>query len=77
MALNEASIAQKIDTLLGDTASLAQPEAKAKFKNDLAKIIVDAIKSATITIPSSAINVTGSNGPATNPAPIPLTNAIT
>lgn len=49
---------------------------KKRFKQGLTQIIIDAIKSATIIIPSGAINVAGTATNQTNVTPITINDAI-
>jgi hypothetical protein len=73
----KSQIEAQIGLLLDSTASLSLEEAKSEFKSQLAELIVDAIKSATITIPSGAINVVGSPSAQSNAVPVILNNSLT
>lgn len=75
MALNEQSIKDQIGTLI-DSTDLDVEEAKEQFKILLADIIINAIKSATITIPSGAINTVGSQSAQSNITPVVVNNGI-
>jgi hypothetical protein len=77
MAILQDNIEVQIEALLASTAGLKLEESKNKFKTDLAKIIVDAIKSATITIQPGIVVVAGSPSTQTNAAPILIENSIT
>lgn len=76
MALNEILIEEQIGELIDSTTTLELEESKAKFKKDLASIIVNAIKSAQLTIPSGAIITTGSALTQTNAAPVVVISGL-
>ena len=75
MALSKTQIANQIGSLI-DGTDLSLEEAKTKFKNDLAEIIVNAIKSARITIPSNTIVTVGSQTTQQNISTIIIDNGI-
>lgn len=79
MALNKptfiASIKTLLDTTFADTGN--SQTARDNFANELADRIDAYIKSATITIPSGAVIVTGTAATQNNPEPIVLNNTIT
>lgn len=65
MPIIEQTISASILTFLNSTSQQEDVEAaKKKFADDLAKIIADAIKSATLNIPTDAISVV-TNGSST------------
>lgn len=76
MALVIATIEAQIEALLNTTSNLELPQAKEKFKKDLAAIIVNAIKSATITIPSGAIQTVGSATAQANAVPVVVSQGL-
>lgn len=57
MALVQATIEAQIGVLLDSTSSLELEQAKQQFKTQLAALIVAAIQSATVTIPTGAVIV--------------------
>ncbi len=60
MPLDEPAIASSINSLIIDTSSKPPEEAVEALKDGLAKIIVDAIKSATVTVDAGiAVSTTG------------------
>lgn len=77
MALAKPTIEAQIETLLTGVAGMELAEARTAFKQQLAQIIVDAIKSATITVKSGVVQVTGPSGVSTNAGPIVISDSIT
>ena len=77
MALVQKTIEDRIEALLTSTADMKLEDARTQFKVQLTQIIMDAIKSATVTVKPGVIQVTGSSGPASNAAPIAITESIT
>lgn len=76
MALVSATIEQQIDQLLTSTAGMELEQAKVQFRKQLTQIIIDAIKSATITVQPGVIQVAGSPSAQSNVAPIVISNSI-
>jgi microcystin-dependent protein len=70
--INETTIAQQIQELLTKMSQVTgDPEtAQQDFAADLATIIATAVRSATVTLAPSTVNVVGTSGPSTNPQPI-------
>lgn len=77
--LNPVTISNAIDKLLTDTSNpdISVEQAKAQFKQQLTQIIVDAIKSATVTIQPGLIITVGSPTTQSNPSPVIIQNGIT
>jgi hypothetical protein len=76
MALNKTIISKEIGDLVTETEKLELEEAKKRFNNGLAEIIIKAIQSADITIISGLIQVQGSPTAQANVAPIKITKGI-
>lgn len=77
MSLSQSTIKSQIDTLLSSTESLELQEAKDQFAEQLAAVIIAAIKSATLTIPPSAIVTVGSAATQTNAIPVIVNGGLT
>lgn len=77
MPLSISTIEASIQALLESTENLQLEQAQARFKRDLTIIIVNAIKSATITIPPAAIVTTGSAATQTNASPVVVQGGLT
>jgi hypothetical protein len=66
--INESQVQQLISNLIDSTSQLEPSEAKKKFSEELGTIIVNAIKSATVTVNSGIITVCGAGaGSTTSP----------
>ena len=77
MPLIENTIAAEIKKLLNEnTADTSGAKTTQDTANALAKVIIAAIKSATITIPVSKIQVEGTPAKQANIVPIVLNNAL-
>lgn len=78
MALNKPELQTNLFNLMNDAFAQTEnaSEARQVFANELGDIIDAYVKSALITIPPSAVVVTGSATTQTNPSPIVLNNAI-
>lgn len=70
MAIVQATIKAQIDVLIGQTKDLPPAESQDIFSEGLANIVVAALASAQVVIPSGVIIVTGSAVTQTNPAPV-------
>lgn len=70
----QASIKNYLDTIESQSiaGTLSTEGAKNKFSNELAKVIANAIKSATITLPAGT-PISTSSGPGTITAPVECT----
>lgn len=77
MALVKETIEIQIDALLTATADMKLKDAKKEFREQLAQIIIDAIKSATITVQPGIIQVQGTAVAQANTIPIVIINSIT
>jgi hypothetical protein len=77
MALVQETIQLEIEAMLIATGKLSLEQSKKKFAEDLAGLIIAAIKSATITVQPGIITVTGSPSAQANAAPILIENSIT
>ena len=76
--LNPVTISNAIDKLLTNTANsdITVEQAKAQFVQEMSQAIIDAIKSATIVLPSGSVIVSGSPVTQTNAAPIIVNNGL-
>ncbi len=74
--IDQNLIAARIDSLLKTTATQDQATSAQNFKDGLAKIIVDAIKSAQVTLPTGSVVVVGSAVTQQNPAAIIVPSAL-
>lgn len=77
MALAKPTIETQIETLLTAVAGMELAQARVEFRKQLAQIIIDAIKSATITVKPGVIQVQGSPSAQANTAPIVISDSIT
>ena len=77
MALTESTIAAELKKLMDANASdTAGSKTTQDTADALAKVIVKAIKSATITIPTGKIQVEGTPAKQSNIKPIKLNSAL-
>lgn len=75
--LNSELIGSQVEDLLNSTAGLELEAAKLEFKKQLTELIINAIKSATITIQPGIITVQGSPSAQSNISTIVIDSSIT
>lgn len=74
MPISIPTIKSEIIAMLNATSGLELEAAKEKFATDMAVVVYNAIKSATVTIPSGSIVTVGS--PTTQSNPLPVTGVL-
>jgi hypothetical protein len=68
MAIVKAVIQAEINKLINETKGLEQEQAQTQFASKLADVIVNALKSAVVTVqPGIAVSTSGGAGATTAP----------
>ena len=76
MALIKTTIQNQITSILDATENLDTEQGKTQFASLLADAIIAAIRSATITIPSGAINTVGGPAAQSNVVPVVVVGGL-